>query len=47
MPVPCADLPIKSSKDNDDLQFEAYTERIPPLETPVEMVLEPVLKGRK
>ena len=41
------DLPINSSKDNDDLQFEAYTDRIPPLETPVLVILEPVLKGKK
>jgi hypothetical protein len=41
------DLPINSSKDNDDLQFEAYTDRIPPLETPVLVILEPVLKGPK
>jgi hypothetical protein len=40
------DLPINSSKDNDDLQFEAYTERIPPRETPVQVILEPVLKKR-
>jgi hypothetical protein len=41
------DLPINSSKDNDDLLFEAVTDRIPPLETPVEIVLEPVLKAKK
>src|SRR4029077_14227113 len=41
------DLPINSSKDNDDLMFEAYTERIPALETPVLVILEPVLKGKK
>jgi hypothetical protein len=38
------DLPIQSSKDNDDLVFEAWTDRIPPLETPVVVILEPVLK---
>jgi hypothetical protein len=36
------DLPINSSKDNDDLQFEAFTDRIPPLGTPVTVILEPV-----
>ena len=36
------DLPIKSPKDNDDLAFEAHTERIPPLETRVLVILEPV-----
>lgn len=35
------DLPIMSSKDNDELFFEAHTERIPPLKTPVTVVLEP------
>ena len=34
------DLPIKSPKDNDDLAFEAHTERIPPLETRVLVILE-------
>jgi hypothetical protein len=38
------DLPVDSSKDNDDLAYEAHTERIPPLETPVLLILEPVLK---
>jgi len=41
------DLPINSSKSNDDLQFEAFTERIPAVETPVQVVLEPVLKSKK
>ena len=36
------DLPIMSSKDNDELFFEANTERIPPLKTHVTVVLEPV-----
>ncbi len=36
------DLPIESTKDNSDLSFEAYTERIPPLETAVLVTLEPV-----
>lgn len=35
------DLPIESTKDNDDLFFEAHTERIPPLETQVTVILEP------
>jgi hypothetical protein len=38
------DLPIESSKDDSDRAFEAYTERIPPLETPVLVILEPVAK---
>jgi hypothetical protein len=37
------DLPIKSSKANAELAFETNTERIPPLETKVTVVLEPVL----
>lgn len=41
------DLPIESSKDNGDLSFEAYTERIPPLETPVRVILEPVLPKKE
>lgn len=36
------DLPVDSSKDNDALLFNAHTERIPPLETPVRVILEPV-----
>ncbi|MFO0810123.1 MAG: YdjY domain-containing protein [Gemmataceae bacterium] len=36
------DLPIDSSKDNDDLQFEANTDRIPPLGTKVVVILEVV-----
>ena len=36
------DLPINSSKDNADLAFGAWTERIPPLETKVVVILEPV-----
>lgn len=38
------DLPINSPKDNDSLAFEAWTERIPPLETRVLVILEPVGK---
>jgi hypothetical protein len=38
------DLPISSTKDNDDLYFEAHTDRIPPVETPVTIILEPLLK---
>jgi hypothetical protein len=35
------DVPFSSSKDNEDLDFEANTERIPPLGTPVLVILEP------
>jgi hypothetical protein len=41
------DLPIKSPKDNADLVFEAFTNRIPPLETPVLVILEPVPEPKK
>jgi hypothetical protein len=41
------DVPFNSSKDNDDLAFEAHTERIPPLETPVTVILEPVVAKKK
>lgn len=36
------DLPIPSTGDNDDLFFEANTDRIPALETPVTVILEPM-----
>jgi hypothetical protein len=41
------DLPIDSSQENAELVFEAFTERIPPLETPVWVILEPVPKAKK
>lgn len=41
------DLPIDSSKDNADLIFEAHTDRIPPQETAVLVILEPVLPKKK
>jgi hypothetical protein len=37
------DLPIDSSQDADALLFEAHTERIPAKQTPVLVILEPVL----
>jgi hypothetical protein len=40
------DLPIESSKDNAELIFEAFTERIPPEDTPVLVVLEPVTQKK-
>lgn len=36
------DLPVNSPKDNVDLVFEANTERIPPLKTPVTVILEKI-----
>jgi hypothetical protein len=41
------DLPVLSSKDNDELVFEAHTERIPALETRVVVILEPVPEKKK
>jgi hypothetical protein len=41
------DLPINSPKDNNDLAFEAHTERIPPLDTPVLVILEPQPEAKK
>jgi len=41
------DLPISSSADNEDLDFEAFTERIPPEGTNVMVILEPVLPKKK
>jgi hypothetical protein len=41
------DLPITSSRDNDDLSFEAWTDRIPALETPVTVILEPHIEKKK
>ena len=40
------DLPINSPKDNSDLNFEAWTERIPPLKTPVLVILEPEVEKK-
>jgi hypothetical protein len=41
------DLPIESSQKNDELEFEAWTERIPPLETKVVVILEPIPAPQK
>jgi hypothetical protein len=41
------DVPFLSTKDNDDLFFQANTESIPPLETPVTVILEPVRAKKK
>ena len=40
------DIPVESSQSNEALEFEAFTERIPALGTPVRLVLKPVLKER-
>lgn len=41
------DVPFSSTKENADLAFEAHTERIPALETPVTVILEPLLPKKK
>lgn len=38
------DIPVKSSKSNESLEFEAFTDRIPPLGAPVQLVFKPKLK---
>jgi hypothetical protein len=38
------DIPVESSQSNDALEFEAFTERIPALGTPVRLVLKPLIK---
>jgi hypothetical protein len=40
------DLPLKSTKALEDRSFEAWSERIPPLDTPVNVILEPVLEKK-
>ena len=41
------DLPFDSSKDNENLNFEANTDAIPALETAVTLILEPILAKKK
>ena len=41
------DVPFNSPKDNDDLAFEANTDRIPADKTPVLVILEPVPEKKK
>jgi hypothetical protein len=41
------DLPIQSSSDNSELLFRANTEKIPPVETPVTVILTPELPPKK
>jgi hypothetical protein len=37
------DIPVMSSQSNEELEFEAFTEKIPPLGTPVRLVFKPKL----
>lgn len=43
----CIDVPFLSIKDNADLDFEAHTERIPALKTPVTVIFEPAPAKKK
>jgi hypothetical protein len=46
-PSAMLDLPIESSQSNEALLFRAFTERIPPLGTPVTLLLRPKLEKEK
>lgn len=39
------DIPVRSSQSNEELEFEAFTEKIPPLGAPVRLVFRPKLKA--
>ena len=41
------DIPVESSQSNDALEFEAFTERIPPLGAPVRLILKPKPKEQE
>lgn len=40
------DLPVQSSKDNADLSFETFAERVPPIGTKLAILLEPMVVAR-
>jgi len=40
------DIPVKSSQSNEELEFEAYTEKIPLVGTPVRLVFKPKLDAK-
>jgi len=40
------DIPVESSQSNEELEFEAFTEHIPPVRTPVRLVLTPRLEKK-
>jgi hypothetical protein len=46
-PSATLDLPVKSSKDNTDLLFEAFTDKIPEKGTKVRLVLVPTIEAKK
>jgi hypothetical protein len=41
------DVPVESSQSNDALEFEAFTEHIPALGTPVRLLFKPVLTEKE
>lgn len=41
------DIPVESSQSNEELVFEAFTERIPPLGAPVRLIFKPKLASQK
>jgi hypothetical protein len=47
MPDAMLDLPVESTKSFENRQYGTATERIPPKETPVLVILEPVLPAKK
>jgi len=46
-PTAMLDLPIKSTQANESLLFAAFTERIPPVDTKVRLVLIPQVEKKK
>src|SRR5262249_58716522 len=40
------DLPVASTSDNSDLEYEAWTDRIPPPLTKVSVILEPTADNK-
>ncbi|MFN4260297.1 MAG: YdjY domain-containing protein [Gemmataceae bacterium] len=47
MPGALLDVPIRSSREAAELLFEAFTERIPPEDTQVIVILEPILEKKE
>jgi hypothetical protein len=45
-PTAMLDIPVKSSQSNQELEFEALTEKIPPLGAPVRLIFKPKLKTK-
>jgi hypothetical protein len=41
------DIPVQSSQSNEALEFEAFTEKIPPLGAPVRLILKPKKQGAR